>query len=270
MIIDAWMQHPNPDWIKNPIFDSLRRWQPGPWSETSHPLTATLAEMDKAGVMRGMLCAWWGPSGPMISNDEVAQHCRAHPSRFLGIASVNLYRPMEDVRELRRSVKQHGFRGLRLLPWLWGLPPDDRRYYPLLAECCELDIPFCTQVGHAGPLRESEPGRPIPYLDHVALDFPELQILAGHIGVPWLEEMLSLAMKYRNVFIDTSAYKASRYPKELVDYMGRSDKHKVLFGSNHPFWPASDCLVGLDALGLSEKATALFLSGNAKSLFKIG
>jgi hypothetical protein len=28
----------------------------------------------------------------------------------------------------------------------------------LFAECCELDVPFCTQVGHAGPLRESEPG----------------------------------------------------------------------------------------------------------------
>jgi uncharacterized protein len=270
MIIDAWMQHPNADWIKNPIFDSLRRWQPGPWSETDHPVTATLAEMDKAGVARGMLCAWWAPSGPMIGNDEVAQHCRAYPNRFLGIASVNLYRPMEGVRELRQRVKQDGFRGLRLLPWLWGLPPDDRRYYPLFAECCELDIPFCTQVGHAGPLRESEPGRPIPYLDRVALEFPELRILGGHVGVPWLDEMLSLVIKYPNVFIDTSAYKVSRYPKELVDYMRRSNSHKVLFGSNHPFWPASDCLAGLDKLDLNEKATALFLGDNAKSFFKIG
>src|SRR5262249_49791161 len=62
----------------------------------------------------------------------------------------------EAVRELRRRVKQDGFKGLRIVPWLWGLPPDDRRYYPLFAECCELDVPFCTQVGHAGPLRESE------------------------------------------------------------------------------------------------------------------
>jgi uncharacterized protein len=145
----------------------------------------------------------------------VAQHCRAHPDRFIGIASVDLYRPMDGVRELRRRVKQDDFKGLRVLPWVWGLPPDDRRYYPLFAECCELDIPFCTQVGHAGPLRESEPGRPIPYLDRVALEFPELRIVGGHIGVPWLGEMLSLVMKYPNVFIDTSAYKVGRYPKEL-------------------------------------------------------
>ena len=63
MIIDAWMQHPNADWIKNPVFDSLRRWRPGEWSEASQPIEATLAEMDKAGVSRGMLCAWWAHRG---------------------------------------------------------------------------------------------------------------------------------------------------------------------------------------------------------------
>ncbi|MFZ1208102.1 MAG: amidohydrolase family protein [Pseudolabrys sp.] len=210
MIIDAWMQHPNADFIKNPVFDSLRRWGPSAFSESSQPIEAVLTEMDKANVGHGMLCAWWSPSGPMISNDEVAHYCRAHPDRFMGIASVDLYRPMEAVHELRRRVKEDGFKGLRIVPWIWGLPPDDRRYYPLFAECCELDIPFCTQVGHSGPLRESEPGRPIPYLDRVALEFPELRIVGGHIGVPWLDEMLSLVMKYPNVFIDTSAYKASR------------------------------------------------------------
>jgi predicted TIM-barrel fold metal-dependent hydrolase len=166
-------------------------------------------------------------------------------------------------------VKRDGFKGLRVLPWVWGLPPDDRRYYPLFAECCELDIPFCTQVGHAGPLRESEPGRPIPYLDRVALEFPELRILAGHIGVPWLDEMLSLVMKHPNVFIDTSAYKVSRYPSDLVDYMRGNKRHRVLFGSNHPFWPAGECIAGLDDLQLGADARSAFLADNARRLFKL-
>src|SRR5262245_49735612 len=176
---------------------------------------------------------------------------------------------MEAVRELRLRVKRDGFKGLRVLPWLWGLPPDDRRYYPLFAECCELDIPFCTQVGHAGPLRESEPGRPIPYLDRVALEFPELRILGGHIGVPWLDEMLSLLMKYPNIYIDTSAYKASRYPAALVEYMRSSRQHRVLFGSNHPFWPAVHRWVGLDQLGLDSAARSKFLAENAQRVFKL-
>src|SRR5574340_295977 len=106
-----------------------------------------------------------------------------------------------------RCVEEYGAAGLRILPWLWDLPPDDRRYYPLYAACCDLDITFCTQIGHTGPLAPSEPGYPIHYLDHVAPEFSELRIVAGHIGVPWTNEAISLATKYPDVYIDTSAYK---------------------------------------------------------------
>ena len=78
---------------------------------------------------------------------------QAHPERFAGLAGVDLRKPMEAVRELRRCVSELGFKGLRVIPWLWELPPNDRRYYPLLAACVELGVPFCTQVGHTGPLR---------------------------------------------------------------------------------------------------------------------
>lgn len=268
-IIDAWMQHPSQTWLDNEMFDSLRRWKPGEFSTTEQPVEATLRVMDEAGVARGMLCAWWGPDGPMIDNDDVARRCATHPDRFIGVASVDLMRPMAAVDELRRCVELHGFKALRILPWLWGLPPDDRRYYPLYAACCDLDITFCTQVGHAGPLRASEPGRPIPYLDHVALEFPDLRIVGGHIGVPWLDEMISLATKYPNVYIDTSAYTAARYPTGLVDYLRANGRRKVLFGSNHPFWPATDCVAALDTLGLDDDTTRAFLHDNAIRAFAL-
>lgn len=215
-IVDVWMQHPNLAFMRAPMFESVRRWGriELPDSEVSPELS--LAAMDQARVRVGLLTAWWTPDGPLISNDEVAAIVQRWPDRFRGVASVDLAHPMQAVRELRRCVQEFGFVALRMLPWLWGLPPDDRRYYPLYAECIEMNIPFCLQVGHAGPLAPSEPGRPIPYLDHVALEFPELKIVGGHIGYPWTTEMISLATKYPNVYIDTSAYKASRYPTELV------------------------------------------------------
>ena len=109
MIIDAWMQHPNAEWIGNPMFESLRRWKPGKWSEKAHSIQDTLAEMDRAGVTVGMLCAWHAPNGPMISNDEVAQYCRAYPDRFVGIASVDLFRPMDAVRGIEAPGQARWF-----------------------------------------------------------------------------------------------------------------------------------------------------------------
>ncbi len=80
-------------------------------------------------------------------------------------------------------------------------------------------MPFCTQVGHTGPMRPSETGRPIPYIDEVALDFPELSIVCGHVGYPWTEEMVAVARKHPNVYIDTSAYTTKRLPAELIRFM---------------------------------------------------
>jgi len=266
-IVDAWMQHPGGVMLDDPMFDSLRAWSHGRLPQGELPLEWTVRAMDDAGVDRGLLCAWWGPAGPLISNNDVAAAVALYPDRFAGVASVDLASPMAAVRELRRCVRDLGFKALRIIPWLWGLPPDDRRYYPLYAECVELRIPFCTQVGHAGPLRASEPGRPIPYLDHVAAEFPELVIVGGHIGYPWTAEMIALATKYQNVHIDTSAYTIKRYPAELIAYLRTHGRHKVLFGSNHPAWPAAQCLEGLDKLDMDEETLAAFLHGNAERVF---
>jgi uncharacterized protein len=270
-VIDVWMQHPTPRLGSEPMFESLRRWVPRTPLTPSKNVTLeeTIDAMDAAGVRLGLICAWWGPRGPLIDNDEVAAFVREYPDRLRGVAAVDLYSPMAAVRELRRAVRELGFRALRILPWLWNLPPNDRRYYPLYVECVELEIPVCIQVGHTGPVAPSEPGRPIPYLDHVALDFPELRIVGGHIGFPWTAEMISLATKYPNVYIDTSAYKARRYPHELVDYLRHHGRRKVLFGSNYPAWPAKDCLEGFDSLKLDEATARLFLYENAVRVFKL-
>jgi hypothetical protein len=211
MIVDAWAQHPTPQFLRHPMFESLRRWTGALEAPDQIPIELTTGAMEAAGIDRALVCAWWGPGGPLIGNDEVAGFVRQRPDLLVGVASVDLARPMAAVRELRRAVRELGLRALRVLPWLWNLPPNDRRYYPLYAECIELGIPFCLQVGHTGPLCPSEPGRPIPYLDEVALEFPELVIVGGHIGYPWTEEMIALATKYPNVHIDTSAYKPRRY-----------------------------------------------------------
>ncbi len=271
MIVDAWIQHPTGAFLRHPMFASLLRWRgvdPAMFPDEI-PIDVTLRTMDSAKIERAVVSAWWGPDGPMLANDDVAAIVRAHPDRFIGVASVDLHRPVAAVRELRRSVRELGLRGLRMLPWLWKLPPNDRRYYPLYAECVELGVPFCLQVGHTGPLCPSEPGRPIPYLDEVALDFPELTIVGGHIGYPWTLEMIALATKYPNVYIDTSAYKASRYPRDLVEYMRGHGRRKVLFGSNYPMIAPGECLAKLDELALDDEAKRCFLGENAGRVFRL-
>jgi predicted TIM-barrel fold metal-dependent hydrolase len=267
MKVDAWMQHPTPRFLRQDAFESLRRWTGDAIPDEAPPVAVTIAAMDAAGIDHGVLCAWYGPEGALISNDEVAEFVGHAPDRLSALASVDVRRPVEAARELRRCVTELGFKGLRLLPWLWEQPPNHRRWYPLYATCVELGVPFCLQVGHTGPLRPSEYGRPIPYLDDVALDFPDLVIVGGHIGYPWTEEMVALARKYEHVYIDTSAYTARRYPPELVRYLRADGRRKVLFGSNWPMIAPEKALADLDALELDDEAAALFLGATAERVF---
>ncbi|MEM6626555.1 MAG: amidohydrolase family protein, partial [Pseudomonadota bacterium] len=204
----------------------------------------------------------------LITNDEVACFVELYPDRLVGVGSVDISQPMQAVREIRRCVEELGFKAIRVLPWLSDAPPTDRRFYPIYVACCEMGVPFCTQIGHTGPLMSSEVGRPI-YLDRVALDFPELVIVGGHIGYPWTDEAIAVATKHENVFIDTSAYTAKRYPDALVSYMRAHGASKVMFGTNYPMITPQKALAGLDDLGLGDRAKALFLGGNAQRVFKL-
>ncbi len=269
-MIDAWIQHPTHAMLTAPMFASLRRWL-GVTDDAIPPELSealTLGAVQAAGLDLALLTAWIGPDGPLISNDAVAAMVARHPDQLVGIGCVDLRFPMKAVGEVRRCVEELGFKGIRILPWLWDLPPDDRRYYPVYAACVDLGIPFCTQVGHTGPLMPSEWGRPIPYLDRVAYEFPELTIVGGHVGYPWTEEMVSLTRKYDNVWMDTSAWKVTRFPEPLKQLL-RSDRHKVLFGSNWPMLAPQAALKGLDELGLSDTSRQRFLEGNARTVFRL-
>jgi predicted TIM-barrel fold metal-dependent hydrolase len=268
MIIDAWAQHPTLRHLQDPMFDSLRRWMNTPAPTEAVPVSATVRMMDDARISQSLISAWVAPRNVLISNDEVSGFVAEAPARLVGVGSVDISRPLAAVREARRCIQELGFKAIRVLPWLWEVPPTDRRFYPIYAACCELDVPFCTQIGHTGPLMSSEVGRPI-YLDRVALDFPELTIVGGHIGYPWTDEAVAVATKHENVFIDTSAYSARRYPPALVDFLRGHGRRKVLFGTNYPMLMPTKALDGFASLSLDDEARQLFLSGNARRVFKI-
>lgn len=268
MIIDAWGQHPTLRLQQEPMLASLRKWTGDTIPTEQIPVATTLAALAQGKIDLMLISAWYGPRNVLISNDEVAHFVAQSNGKLAGVGSVDITKPMQATREARRCVEELGFKAIRVLPWLWEAPPTDRRFYPVYAACCELNVPFCTQIGHTGPLMPSEVGRPV-YLDQVAIDFPELTIVAGHIGYPWTDEAIAVATKHENVYIDTSAYTVKRYPEQLVKYLRGHGARKILFGSNYPMIMPAHALAGLDALELTPETKALFLGGNAKRVYKL-
>lgn len=265
--VDVWAQITTPRMAAAPWLAPLLRWTGRTGQLLVPRVEETLTAMDQAGVDIALLSAWHGPEGSLISNEEVAEQVAAAPDRFRGLATVDLREPMESVRTIRRLVDRTTFVGVRVVPWLWGLPPNNPLYYPVYVACVEAGVPLCTQIGHTGPLRRSEPGRPIPYLEEVLLDFPELVVVGGHVGFPWLDEVVSLTLKFPNFYVDTSAYTLARLPEQFVDHLRGLGGQRTMFGTNWPMLSPTQCLAGLDQLGLTEQGRGSFLSGTAHRVF---
>lgn len=241
------------------------------------PIEDYLAKMDRAGIQRSLLiavrCGDLKIQGSFeIAYARVAEICAAHPHRFSGLAGVDPFRGMQGLRDLEAAVRLHGFVGAHLYPHWFGLAPDDAKYYPYYAKCCELDVPIMMQVGqnlvYSRERRLPSVGRPI-CLDQVAIDFPELKLLGIHIGVPWTDEMIAMAWKHENVFIGVDAYAPKHWPPQLVRYLDSYGRDKVLFGTDWPVIDPERAVREIDALKLRPETMDKLMRHNALRVFRL-
>jgi predicted TIM-barrel fold metal-dependent hydrolase len=240
-------------------------------------LDAYIEKMDRAGVERSFLIAVKaGPASDSMSwrlaAETVASMVAAHPDRFSGLVGVDPTEGMAGLRHLEYAVRELGFVGAHAYPHWFGLPPDDARYYPVYAKCCELDVPIQLQVGHCLRYADDRPlrsvGRPIT-LDTVACHFPELKLVGIHTGWPWVEEMIAVAYKHPNVYIGVDAYAPRHWSAELVRYLDSWGRGKVLFGTDYPVIDPERALPEVDNLALRPESLTALLRGTAAELYRL-
>ena len=109
MRIDVWLQHPTRRFLSSDMFESLLRWTGGQIPDEDPPIEMTIDSMDAAGVDVGLLTAWRGPHGQdLISNDQVAEGGRRYPTRFAGLAAVDLDQEADPLSALASALASRG------------------------------------------------------------------------------------------------------------------------------------------------------------------
>jgi hypothetical protein len=207
-----------------------------------------------------------------IPYERVYEICQKYPDRFSGLAGVDPSIGVEQLYELDEAVEEMGFVGAHYYPHWFDMAPDDARMYPIYARCVELDIPIMMQVGHnliyQRDRRLPSVGRPIT-LDRVAIHFPDLRLLGIHLGVPWTDEMISMAWKHENIFIGGDAYAPKHWPKQMVHYANTYGQDKFLFGTDWPVIDPIRAMQEVDELGFRPKAKKKILRDNAIRIFHL-
>lgn len=238
------------------------------WGEGYDSGDALIATMDAAGVetiLATDLLAWSYTRQKRFALDmteTIADLSRRYPGRVYGLGDYDPFDISGSLRKLETDVREHGYKGVYVHIYGYDIGLDHRKMYPLYAKCVELGVPVSMQVGHVLEAMPSEHGRPIQ-LDRIACDFPELVLVGTHTGWPWVDEMIAVATKWPNVYINISAWLPKYFTPSLVQFMrGRTGSQKVLFGSNGLDWQRY--LAEFDRLELPADRARAILYDNPK------
>ncbi len=225
--------------------------------------------MDEVGI------EWGITVDAAHDNRKTAELVRAHPDRLKGFIFVDPNQGMTAVRELEICVKEYGLHALYLTAFRTKLTANDKKNYPLYAKACELGIPVhiysSLNLSKAVPYDVAHPR----YIDEVARDFPELRIMAGVSGFPWVLEFLSLAMRHENVYVNFETHAPQKMDMrgsgyEAYLYYGEHQlRDRVCFASN---WttqsmPVEDIIAQVEALPFSDSTKERILYHNAKAFY---
>ena len=231
--------------------------------------------METAGIEKAVLIAAHAgrvgmPGCYHMPYEVVARACEEYPDRFYGLAGIDPFDGMDGVRAFEDAVQNMGFIGAHLYPHWYELAPDHAKFYPFYAKCCELDVPIQMQVGqsmvYSKEYRTRSVGQPIT-LDAVACDLPELKLIGIHVGIPWHDEMISMAWKHENIYIGCDAHRPKYWPKSFTHYVNSYGQDKVIFGTDFPVLDFKKTTDDINEIGFKPEVRKKLMRDNAIRIY---
>lgn len=219
-----------------------------------------------------------GTTGMWASVQDMANMAAKYPDRLIPFYRSNPHEGMRDVKAFETAVREKGFKGLVVSGFRENLPSNHKKYYPFYAKCVELDVPArITTALHLYTDRPLDLCRPA-HLDEIACDFPELDIVAGLGGWPWIPELVAVARRHPTVYIDLSCQRpkhvgspGSGYEVLTAD-ANRGLQDQIIFASG---WgtqglPLRQIIQETEALAKSDTIRQKWMYTNAARVLNLG
>jgi predicted TIM-barrel fold metal-dependent hydrolase len=284
--------------------------------------TTRLQAMDEAGVdkvllsfgagfrtfgVQGILDPVEAQNTARTVNDFLADQVRAHPSRYIGMATLALQDPDQAVRELERCVTKLGFKGVMVNGYTQVesadnlIYLDDARLTPLWEALTALDVPLYLhpRASHKAVMYDNHPeltGAAWGFAPETATHalrivyggvfdrFPAAKLVLGHLG----ETLPFLAWRIQHG-IDFSPNGRST-KKRLVDYLAENiwvttsgnfntqalhctiltmGSDRILFSNDYPYEDYAEGGEFIDTVPISESDRRKIAYENVKALYKL-
>ena len=237
-----------------------------------------------------------------LANDRIAALQTSDPFRYAALATIAPQEPVVAAREFERAVSTLGLKGALINSHTRGEYLDDRKFWPIFEAAQALGKPIYIHP------RDPSPAMLPPYLPHglagpiwgfaaetglhalrlilsgVFDEFPELQILLGHLGegLPFFIDRIDIRMAAdasplrvklkmrpsdylkRNFALTTSGMNYGPSVRQAIDVMGAD---RVLFAADWPYEDAVAAVAAFDAIRMSADMRKRLYQTNAERIF---
>jgi predicted TIM-barrel fold metal-dependent hydrolase len=188
----------------------------------------------------------WSSGNPGAPNDHLADAQKKFPDVFIAFGVVEPWFGQRAVDEVKRCHEELGMKGIgEINPGRQLFHANDKRFYPVWEEIAKRKMIVLFHTGMMGAGAGTRGGmgyklqytRPVPDLDDLAADFPDMTIIGAHPSWPWQDEALAVCRHKTNYYIDLSGWAPQYFPPQLVHYANTLLQDRVLFGTD---WPMID------------------------------
>lgn len=178
---------------------------------------------------------------PPVPMSYIADAVKQYPERFIGFGAVDPHKGKIAVNQLD-EIADLGLQGLKFHAGSQHFFTNDPKFYPLWERASELGLICLFHSGTTG-VGAGTPGgggikleymKPVPYIDDIAADFPDLKIIMAHPPFPWDKEGLAMLRHKPNVYMDLSGWAPAYFDPLVVQYARTIAQDKILFGSDWP------------------------------------
>jgi predicted TIM-barrel fold metal-dependent hydrolase len=224
------------------------------------PPEAILELMEQAGISRAVIMSYI--DAPNVNDgiiSYIADCVRKYPDKLIGYARIHPGYGERAVSIFIEAIRDLGFKGLKLHPESIVTHPYSNTAVSLVRKAGEMNVPT---LFHSGDESLSLPLQ----IGKCAQMCPDSTIIMGHMGGFYhIEDAITTAEKYENIYLDTSAMPYPNMVKQAVDRIGAE---RVLFGSDGPGCNPALEVKKVKMAGLNEKQLVKVMGENILSILE--
>ncbi|MEM6552821.1 MAG: amidohydrolase family protein [Planctomycetota bacterium] len=246
----------SPAQLGESVAEQFRRRRTEPWEQTTGSAEQHAQAMDPVGVA-AVLGFESTLLGAKIDHEQVANEITAHPGSRVGFAGIdpNAGHPVRSLEEALNA----GLVGVTVCPAAAGFHPTDTRAMELFEACQSHGVPVHVESsGRLARQARLEFDQPV-LLDEVAREFPDLKLVIGSLGDPWVDQGVALLAKHPTVYADLAGLVSQpwRLLSSLLSAFHHQVIDQVLFASNFPFCDPAQAIKNMYSVNTVTQGTNL-------------